>query len=102
MKELSNSVISTSVGPVDLGRIAKIAEATGSVSPPQLARSINVKLPEAESALAELARRNFLELLPESGLVRTYRFTRNAYETIEAHRSRRSILSGLFQPQEVP
>ena len=93
-------MIPTGVGPIDLGRVAKIAEQTGSVSSPLLAKTIHIELPQAESALAELAELNYLELLPESGLVRTYRFTRNAYEAIEAGRSRRSILGRLFQTQE--
>ena len=92
-------VIPTGVGPIDLGSVAKIAEQTGSVSSPLLAKTIHIELPQAESALAELAERNYLELLPESGLVRTYRFTRNAYEMIEVSRSRRSIFSRWFQGQ---
>lgn len=67
--------------------------------PPLLARTLRLNLPDAEIALANLAERGYLKLLPESGLVRTYSLTGNAYEEIEAFRSRRSIFSGIFQRQ---
>jgi hypothetical protein len=92
----SELIIPTGVGPINLADVAKIAKETGSVSPPQLVRSLHFDLPKAELALAELAAYGFLELSPQSGLVRTYNVTRNAYERIEAGR-RRSIFSGIFE-----
>ena len=89
-------MVKTSIGTFDLGRVAKMAEKTGSLSSPLFAQAIHVELPKAESALAELAKQSYLELLPESGVVPTYRFTRNAYEAIESHRSQRSIFSRFF------
>lgn len=101
MSEQSNLIIPTGVGPIDLAQVAKVAKETGSISPPRLARTMQFNLSDAEVALADLAVRGYLELLPESGLVRTYGVTRNAYETIEAGRSRRSIFSGIFHHQDV-
>jgi len=97
----SDLIIPTSVGPVDLAQVARAAKESGSVSPPLLVRTMQFNLPDAEVALADLADRGFLELLPESGLVRTYSVTRDAYEKIEAGRSRRSIFRGIFQHQGV-
>ncbi len=90
----SDLIISTGAGPIDLAEVAKTARETGSVSPPQLVRTMHFDLSQAETALDELAQYGYLELSPESGLVKTYSLTRNAYEKIEAGR-RRSIFSGL-------
>lgn len=95
MSAPSDLIIPTGAGPIDLGQVAKLARETGSVSPPQLVRTLQFDLPKAEVALADLAERGYLELSPESGLVRTYSVTRNAYEKIETGRSRRNIFSGL-------
>lgn len=90
----SDLIIPTGAGPIDLGEIAKAAQETGSVSPPQLARILHFELPKAETVLADLAQCGYLELSPGSGLVPTYNITRNTYEKIETGR-RRSIFSGL-------
>ncbi len=96
MEAKKNLIIETSVGPVDLGRVVTVVEQSGTISPPALARTFHFSLPDAESVLIDLARKHFVELLPESGLIPTYRITRDAYATVEANRSKKSILSGLF------
>jgi hypothetical protein len=101
MNVQSDLIIATGVGPIDLAQVAKVARETGSVSPPQFARTMQFDLPKAEVALADLAERGYLELSPESGLVRTYNVTRNAYDKIETGRSRRSIFSGIFEHHDV-
>ncbi len=101
MSKQSELIIPTGVGPIDLAQVAKVAKESGSISPPLLARTMQFNLSDAEVALADLAGRGYLELLPESGLVRTYSVTRSAYEKIEAGRNRRSIFSSIFQHQGV-
>jgi hypothetical protein len=96
MEPRKNSIVETSAGPVDLGQVVTIVEESGTVSPPVLARAFKFTLPQAESALLDLAKRHYLEFLPESGLIPTYRLTRDAYATVEASRSGKSILSALF------
>jgi hypothetical protein len=76
----------------DLSVIAMIARESGTVSPPKLARALQVSYITAEAALEVLAEMHFLELLPERGIVPVYRLTRAAYVKLEADRQSRPCI----------
>src|SRR6266566_8334215 len=83
---------------VDLSKLLDLAATVGTVSPPVVVKELKVTFPQAAEALQELAQRHFLEMLPESGLVPTYRVTRAGYVTLETGRMKRGKLFGsLFQ-----
>lgn len=81
---------------IGLTQIVRVARPSGAVSSPMLARTLNLELAKAEVVLADLADAGYLELMPESGLVKTYRITRTAYDEIETDRSRCSVLNGFW------
>jgi hypothetical protein len=81
---------------IELNLIAWVAKESGTVSPPKFARALKVSYCQAESALANMAAKNLLQLLHEGGTVPVYRLTCAGYALIAEHRSRRSKLSRFF------
>lgn len=84
--------------PLDLSELLRIAATSGIVSPPVVVKTFNVTFPFAAEALRTLAEKQYIEMLPESGIVPTYRVTRDGYATVEAQRGKKGMLGKLIAP----
>ena len=85
-------------GGMDLVMAARVAKKTDTVSPPKLAHALKISYSQAEAALAKMAGKHLLQLVPDCGAVPVYRLTCAAYAALAGHRSRRGGLSRLFWP----
>jgi ribosomal protein S25 len=96
MDNPDNMEVEIQIDSLDMDLIASMAKESDTISPPQLGRLRKISYSRAEAALRNLAEKNLLQLLPESGTVPVYRLTCSAYVMIDEHRNCRGILSRCF------
>lgn len=94
-KEASQQGDSTGIELADL--LEAVVGTTSVISPVVISRPFKLTFPQAAEVLERLASDGYLEVLPESGIVQTYKVTPRGYTTAETLRGKKSFLGGLLQ-----